>query len=363
MKFQSKKEFLLRGVQTVQNVTIGKSTLPILSNVLIETLKNGIRMVGTDLDIGVICTADATVTEEGSVTIPGKKFGDIVRDLPDGDIYFSAKKNSVVTIECEKSFFRIMGLPKDEFPKIPDVHDKETFTIDHIVLKEMLRMTSFAICHDETRYVLNGIYMVIEDGRIHLVATDGRRLAIVSREVSLPKGLGKKVIISVKAINEINRILEDTGSVKVAIDNNQIVFHLNDTIIISRLVEGEFPNYENVIPKECKEKIKVDREGFLASCKRVSLLTTHESQSIRIDLMKGKMVISANTPDVGEAREEMDIDHKGGEMSIGFNPNYLIDVLKNMDNKEVVLELTDGEKPGVIRDEGYVYVVLPMQLA
>ena len=362
MKFQLKKESLLKGIQTVQNVTSGRSTLPILSNVLIETVKNNVRLVGTDLDIGVICTIDANVTEEGSVTIPGKKFGDIVRDLPDSEIHFSAKKNSIVTIECEKSFFRIMGLPKDEFPKLPELRDKEILTIDQSILKEMLKVTSFAICHDEARYVLNGVYMVAENEKIHLAATDGRRLAVVSRELSLPKGLQKKVIISVKAVNELNRLLEDTGSVKVALDDNHIIFSLNDTIIISRLIEGEFPNYEGVIPKESKEKIKIDREKFLASCKRVSLLTTQEAQSVRIDLIKGKIIISANVPDVGEAREEIEINHKGGDISIGFNPNYLIDVLKNLNNQEVNFELTDAEKPGVIRDEGYVYVVLPMQL-
>jgi DNA polymerase-3 subunit beta len=227
----------------------------------------------------------------------------------------------------------------------------------------MLRMTSFAISHDETRYVLNGILFVIKPAHMRLVATDGRRLAMIDEKMQLPKALERKFIVPTKAIDELDRILGDDGDVKIFFGDNQIFFDTGTTRLVSRLIEGEFPNYEQVIPKEAKEKVAVPRDRLLASIKRVALFTNPESMAVRVDLAKDKMVLSKSAPYLGEARVELEVDYKGKEMSVGFNPDYLIDLLKGMDQETVYLELTDPEKPGAVRIGGeYVYVVLPMQI-
>jgi DNA polymerase-3 subunit beta len=197
-----------------------------------------------------------------------------------------------------------------------------------------------------------------------MVATDGRRLALVKTDITNQQAIDKKIIVPAKTIQELLRNLKTEGEVKIVFADNQIMFEFNSTIIVSRLIEGEFPNYEQVIPKEVKERLKLDREKFLWATKRAGILATADSQAIKIDLFKNKMVVSKNTPDLGEAREEIDINYSGREFSIGFNPNYLTDVLKSLDSDEIDFELSDAEKPGVIRtkDGSYVYIVLPMQL-
>lgn len=364
MKFSTTKDILLKSIQSVQTAINIKSTLPILSNILIEALEDKIVLTTTDLDIGIIAETQIKPSILGSITIPAKKFFDIVKELPGNEeVTISVKKNNLVNIECEKSVFKIMGLPKEEFPQLPEFKDKESITLPQKQFKEMLGMTRFAISRDETRYVLNGVLVVIKPTCIRLVATDGRRLAMREEKIQLPKTLERKLIIPTKAITELDRILQDAGDVKLFFSDNQIFFDTGTTKIISRLIEGEFPNYEQVIPKEVKEKLLVSREKFLSSIKRAALFTNSDSMAIKIDLAKDKVVISKSTPYLGEARIEIDADYKGKELSVGFNPDYLIDLLKNIDQETIGFEIADSEKPGVVRiGETYVYVVLPMQL-
>lgn len=363
MRFDTTKDILVKGIQEVQNAINPKTTLPILSNILIETGKDTISLTTTDLDIGITSTIPVKPSNEGAITIPAKKFFDIIKELPDGGISVSVKKNNIVHIECSNCQFKIMGLPKDEFPQLPDFKDKDSITLQRGRLKKMLTMTSFAISRDETRYVLNGILFVIKPSYIRIVATDGRRLAMFEEKAQLPKTQERKVIIPAKTINELNKLLGEEGDVKICFGNNQIAFDMGQTKVVSRLIEGEFPNYEQVIPKEVKERLAVPRINFLAATKRASLFTNPDSLAVKIELLKDKMVLSKSAPYIGEAREEMAIDYKGKEMSIGFNPDYLIDVLKNISEETVNFEISDAEKPGVIRiGNEYIYVVLPMQL-
>ena len=363
MKIDGSKSALLKGITAVQNAISTRSALPILSNMLLETTKNGLSIVGTDLDIGIIATVPVNITTPGSITVPAKRFIDIIKELPEANVSISIKKNNMVHITCENAQFKIMGIPKDEFPKLPEFKDKDTIKLSQPLFKSMLNMTAFAMSRDETRYILNGVYMVIKKNLLRMVATDGRRLALVEREIAPEKGAEKNLIIPAKTVQELLRNLKDAGDIQAAFGENQIMFNLGDMIIISRLIEGEFPNYEQVIPKETKDKIVVDREKFFLATKRVSLLTTQDSQAIKLDVDKDKMVISKNSPDIGEATEEIAVNYSGEPLSIGFNPNYIMDVLKNMDEQTVEFELQDPEKPGVIRTkEKYVYVVLPMQL-
>ena len=367
MKIRCEKESLLNGIQTVYSTTTLKSTLPILSNILLETKKERVRLTATDLDIGITSEVDVKTEMDGAVTIPAKRFFDIVKELPQNkEIIISAKKNNIIHLECENLFFKLIGLPKEEFPKLPEFKDKDAIVISQVVLKKMLTMTAFSMSYDQTRYVLNGILFVIGPKTLRLVATDGRRLAMIEKELPLPKEFEKnpkKIIIPTKAISELLRTLGSDKEVRIVLNENQVLFNLGQTTIISRLVEGEFPNYEQVIPKEAKDKLRVGRENFLLAVKRANILTSQESQAIKLEIFKDKLVVSKVTPELGESREEVGADYKGQDIVIGFNPNYLIEALKNLDKPDAELEVTSPEKPGVIRTgDGYVYVVLPMQI-
>ncbi|MDD5173276.1 MAG: DNA polymerase III subunit beta [Candidatus Omnitrophica bacterium] len=363
MKFETTKEVLIKGIQEVQSAINPKTTLPILSNILIEVGQNNLSLTATDLDIGIVSTISVKTGSEGVITVPAKKFFDIIKELPDGEVSISVKKNNLVWIECTSCVFKIMGLPKDEFPQLPDFKDKDSITMQRARLKKMLSMTSFAISRDETRYVLNGVFFVIRPTYIRIVATDGRRLAMVEEKNQSPKTHEKKVIIPAKTITELLKLLGDEGEVKICFGNNQVLFDMGNTKVVSRLIEGEFPNYEQVIPKEAKDKISIARAKFLAATKRASLFTNPDSLAVKVELAKDKMVLSKNAPYIGEAREEIGVDYKGKDLAIGFNPDYLIDVLKNINDEMVPFEVVDAEKPGVIRiGSEYVYVVLPMQI-
>ncbi len=362
MKFKVDKAILLGGIQTVQNVITPKSALPILSNILIETHSNGLRLTATDLDIGVTCFIPVDIEEPGAITIPAKRFNDIVRELPADQVSLSTKKNNLVIIETESCQFKIMGLSREEFPKLPEFKDKEVIKLDQGALKTILNLTSFAVSFDETRYVLNGILFKIEKGILTLVATDGKRLAIVEKKLAQENDKSVNIIVPIKTIHELNRNLKDEGELSLILSNNQALFDLGQVVVISRLIEGEFPDYRQVIPPVSENKIIVDRWQFLLAVKRAALLATPDYQAVKLEVFKERMVVSKSTPDIGESREELAVEYHGKEMVIGFNPVYLIDVLKNLTDDAVGLEVTDSEKPGVIRVDGYAYVVLPMRL-
>ena len=363
MKFNATKEILLKGIQGVQNAINAKVSLPILSNILIEATGDRVIFTATDLDMGIISSIAVKPATEGAITVPAKKFSDIIKELPDEEVSVSVKKNNMVHIECGKNIFKVMGLVKDEYPQLPEFKDKNFITIPQKRLKAMLKMTSFAVSNDETRYVLNGVLFVIRPTHMRLVATDGRRLAMIEDKMELQKTLERKFIVPTKAVNELGRIMGDDGDVKISFGDTQVLFDVGPTKLISRLIEGEFPNYEQVIPKESKEKLAASSGALLSALKMAALFTNPDSMAVKVDLSRDKAVLSKSTPYLGEARVELDVDYKGKDISIGFNPQYLMDVLKSMEQETVAIEVVDAEKPGVVRiGSEYVYVVLPMQL-
>lgn len=365
MEVRLLKDILQKGIQTVQNAVSQKSGLPVLSNILFEASKDKIKLIATDLEIGIISKlVNLEVQEDGAISIPAKKISDIVKELPNKEIHLSAKKNNQVVIKCDKSTFKIMGLPKDEFPKVPELSDKDILVVPQKLLKMMLNLTSFSVSKDESRYILNGILFIVTDKRLSLVATDGRRLAVISKDIPKPGGFTRKVIVPAKAVAELLRILRDEEDVRVLFSENQIAFEFNETLLIARLIEGDYPNYEQVIPKPSQEKIRVGRESFYAAIKRASLFTTPDSQSVKLDILKNKMVISKASQDGSESREELDCSYGGEELTIGFNPNYLMDALKNISEEEISFEFAGQDKRGVIRAEGsdYIYIVLPVRM-
>lgn len=365
MDLKITKDALVEGIQIVQNAVSQKSSLPILSNVLLKASGNKLELIATDLDIGICSTIPASIEQDGAITVPARKFFDIIKALPDGsEITLSMKKNNFVTIKSGKAHFKIIGLPREEFPQLPVFKEDNSIVVKQAVLKEMLNLTDFAVSKDDTRYVLNGTLFIIRGGKLNIIATDGRRLAAIEKKLSQKTPVEKEVIIPTKAIQEVKRMLGEEGEVTIKIGDNQILFSFPDWFIVSRLIEGEYPNYKNVIPKKSSKEVRVSREAFLAAARRASIFTDQDSMAIKLSITKKKMMISKNTPYLGEAKEEIDIDYAGGEdLEIGFNPRYLIDVLKNLESEEIVLEVNDSSKPGVVRQgEEYTYVVLPMQL-
>jgi DNA polymerase-3 subunit beta len=256
-----------------------------------------------------------------------------------------------------------MGLAREEFPKLPELKDKEVTKLEQAGLKQMLSLTAFAVSVDETRYILNGILFKINKNNLTLVATDGKRLAIIDKKLKQELDRDISFIIPIKTIHELNRNLKDEGELSLILGSNQVLFDLGDVIVISRLIEGEFPDYKQVVPPASDNIIKVDRSKLLLAVRRGSLLSTPDYQAVKFEMFKNKLVISKSTPDIGESREELAVEYQGKELVMGFNPAYLIDVLKNLTMDSVEFEVTDSEKPGVIRTNGYVYIVLPMRLS
>jgi DNA polymerase-3 subunit beta len=364
MKITSNKENLITVLQTVQSAINPRASLPILSNILIRAENGNLHLTGTDLDIGISSYTTASIGTPGAITVPAKRFTDIVKELPEGEITITAKRNNIVTIECENISFKIMGMPKEEFPKLPEFSQQQSINLSQQTLKQMLAMTSFAMSRDETRYILNGTLFRIKDEHLTIVATDGRRLSLIKKGVKIPEQITAKFIVPTKTVNELMRDLADTtDSVRISYTTNQILFDIGHTTIVSRLIEGEYPNYEQVIPKETKEKLTIDKEKLFFATRRASLLTTQDSLGVKLDVTKDKVIVSKSTPDIGESREELAAHYNGTQICIGFNPSYLLDVLKNIDIDTVALELLGPDKPGVIRlGDEYTYVVLPMQL-
>jgi len=362
MKIKVEKTNLVNAIQTVQNVITTKSALPILSNILIEAQTGALKLTATDLDIGITCVIPVDIQEAGAITVPAKRFSDIVKEFPLDSISITTKKNNQVTIDSDMCQFKIMGLLKEEFPKLPEFKDKKVIKINQGAFKQMLSLTAFAVSLDETRYVLNGILFKISKNLFTLVSTDGKRLAVVERKLPIESDVDISMIVPLKTIQELNRNLQDDGELSLVVSSNQALFDLGNVGIVSRLIEGEFPDYKQVVPPISENKLKVVRNQFLLAVKRAALLATPDYQAVKLEVFKNKLVISKSTPDVGEFHEELAVEYSGRELVIGFNPIYLIDILKNLNEETVSMELTDGEKPGVIRINGYVYIVLPMRL-
>ena len=364
MKFSVSKEQLLAGLQTVQNVVSTRTTLPILSNVLLQVADGKVRLTTTDLDVGVSGTIDAQVDKDGGTTLPARRLASIVRELPAAEVQIDVDSKNVASIRCGQSFFKIMGLPEEEFPPLPKFEGAKTFTLSQAALRDALKKTSYAISTDETRYVLNGILFSFKENKLTMVATDGRRLALVDLEVEFPQSQEVDIILPTKCVTELSRLLGEEGDVKMSVGENQVAFEISGTLLVSKLIEGNYPNYRQVIPGEAKERITLERELFFNAVHRVSLLSSEKSNSVKLVFTKNNLEIAANTPDVGEARESIAVPYKGRDLSIAFNPEFLQAPLKNLTNDEIYLDLIDEMSPGVIKVQTpFLYVLMPMRIS
>ena len=364
------KDQLLLGLQSVQNVVNSRTTLPILSNVLLRAADNRLELTATDLDVTISCSVEAKVGKPGATTIPVKKLVGIARELGTPEIELAVDEKSACAITSGPSFFKINGLAAEEFPPFPQFKENKKVVLPQEKLRSMLKKTSFAISTDESRYVLNGIFLSLKDHKVTMVATDGRRLAMVEEETDVAEGNQGEFIIPTKAVNELSRLLGDKGEVEIRFTDNQVAFTLkNDAgfsvLLISKLVEGNYPNYRQVIPSETKERVPIVREELLQAVRRAEIMTSDKANSVKFSFTKNNLTITANAPEVGEAKESLAINYKGKDMAIAFNPGYLLDPLNALSNvDEVFIELIDELSPGVMKINGpFLYVVMPMRLS
>jgi len=369
MNLNIAKEQILLGLQAVQNIVGARTTLPILSNVLLRAEGNRLELTATDLDVTITSSVEAAVSRSGATTLPVKKIFGIARELSVSEIELEVDEKNVCTLRSGPSFFKIRGLGAEEFPPLPTFKEEKKVALPQGKLKTMLRKTSFAMSADESRYVLNGIFFSLKEHKLTLVATDGRRLSMVDEEVDVAEKSHGEFIVPAKAVNELTRLLQDKGEVEINFNENQAAFRLQDekglsALLITKLIEGNYPNYRQVIPAETKERIPLGREEFLHALRRAEIMTSEKQNSVKLSFGKNTLAITANAPDVGEARESLAVNYKGKEMAIAFNPGYVIEPLNALSEDEVFFELIDELSPGVLKINGpFLYVVMPMRLS
>jgi DNA polymerase-3 subunit beta len=369
MNLTISKEQIINGLQAVQNVVSTRTTLPILSNVLLRADNDRLELTATDLDVTIACAVEAKVKKPGASTVPVKRLFGIVRELSNSEMDIEVDEKHACTVRSGPSFYKINGLSADEFPPMPKFKEDKKVVLPQETVKGMMKKTSFAISTDESRYVLNGIFLSLKDHKMTMVATDGRRLALVDEEVDIAENSHGEFIVPAKTVNELNRLLQDKGELELRYAENQASFTLKDEkgssiLIVTKLIEGNYPNYRQVIPAETKERVSLVREEFLHALRRAEIMTSEKSNSVKLSFGKNKLEITANSPEVGEAKESLAVNYKGAEIAIAFNPKYMIDPLNALPNDEVFLELIDELSPGVLKINGpFLYVVMPMRLS
>jgi DNA polymerase-3 subunit beta len=372
MKFKTNRDHFASGLAQVLNVVGSKATMPILSNVLIEAEKDQLCLTTTNLDLGIRCKLKAEVKETGAVTLPVKRLASIVRELPNSDVTVEASPNHQVKLSSGGSTFRIMGLGKEEFPPLPEFGDEKSHTLLQEDLAAMLRSVAYAQSQDETRYTLNGVYFNFKEGGLTLVATDGRRLALIAKEMEVAAAVSGAIILPAKTVAELARLLDKGERVKINFNDRRCAFQiatdkdttgLTDSVYLySKVVEGSYPNYQQVIPKETHQRIKLERELFLQCVHRAALVCSEKSNSVRIKLTSNLLEITAQSPDFGEAHESMAVGYSGPDLQVAFNPAFIMDPLRALTKDEVFLELKDEVSPGVFKTlDQFICVIMPMR--
>lgn len=374
MKFKINRDHFANGLAQVLNVVGSKATMPILSNVLIEAEKDQISLTTTNLDLGIRCKIKAEVKETGAVTLPVKRLAGIVRELPNVDVAFDGSPNHQVKLASGGSTFRIMGIGKEEFPPLPEFGEEHVYSLEQSELATMLRSVAYAQSTDESRYILNGVYFNFREGKLSLVATDGRRLALLAKEIEIPAEAGGAIILPAKTVAELTRLLDKGEKVKINFNERRAAFQIatdKDTsglidhvYLYSKVVEGNYPNYQQVIPKETHQRIKLERELFLQCVHRAALVCSEKANSVKLKLSSNLLELMAQSPDFGEAHESMAIGYSGPDLQVAFNPTFLMDPLRALAKDEVFFEVKDEVSPGVFKTlESFVCVIMPVRLS
>ena len=366
------KNQLLRELQLFQGIVERKNTIPILANVLIEAKGNEVRMLATDLEVALRSKCDAMVAKGGSLTLPAKKLYEIVKALPETDVRIQEDKNGV-KVAADKFDSRMQTLPREDFPTLPEATGATSAALPREALREMVAKTQFAITGEDTRYFLNGALFVLRSDSMSLVATDGHRLALVTvtrngADQAVKAGEEVKVILPKKTLLELGKLLSETdGEIRYERGENHLFFQLGDRVLISRMIDGQFPAYERVIPKGNDKDIEFERERLTSAVKRVALLSNERSRAVKFEIDKGKVDVTSSSSEFGEAREQLAVDYQGPALAISFNAQYVLDFLSVVDTDVVSLSLKDEVSQAVMKPVGaqgydYTYVIMPMRI-
>ncbi len=368
MEINITKEAFLKGLQLVQGIAEKRNTLPILANTLIRGRSGGIEIMATDLKVGVKKSITAGVSGEGAVTLSARKLFEIVKELPTDEVTIRKKGDGGVDISSGKALFSMVGIDPENFPSFPSYSDVEFMEVDGEVLKEMIEKTIIAVSTDETRYNLNGVFFEgVDDSVLRLVATDGHRLAISDKTIDggrIPVG-EKGYIVPKKGVQEFKRLLEEEGGkIELGFKDNRAIMKSGSVVVVVNLIKGEFPNYKPVIPAGSETPATIERSGFTQSLRRISILSDEKTKGVKFEFEKGSLTVSTTNPGLGEAKEQIDIDYSGKEITVGFNARYILDFLNVMTEDEVIMHVTDELSAVLIRDgdrDDFTAVVMPMR--
>lgn len=376
MKFKINRDHFTNGLQQVLNVVGTRATMPILGNVLIEAADEQISLTTTNLDLGIRCRIQADVAETGALTLPVRKLFSIIRELPSLDVELETYSNNQAKITSGSSLFRVMGIGADEFPPLPSFADQHSYLLRQDELQKMLKSVSYAQSSDETRYIMNGVFFNFEDQQLTLAATDGRRLAVVSREVEVAEENAGHLILPAKTVQEVERLLGKGDNVRIAFNERQVAFEITtdnedgtesglaDSIyLVSKVVEGNYPNYRQVIPKGNDRHIKLNRENFANCVRRAALVTSEKNHSVKVHVHENVLEVTGQSPEFGESNVSLNVEYDGPEITVAFNPQFILDPLRALTRDEVIFEFKDELSPGVIRtQDSFLCVIMPLRL-
>ena len=377
MELTVTKADLQKELQLCQGVVEKRSTIPILSNVLLKAADGKLAIAATDLDVTILSACPARITTPGGVTIEARRLFDIIRSLPDEDVHITMQENNSLLVESGTAKFRLLGLPAEDYPTLPSVDMSDAYTISLEELKTMVGKVRFAITHEETRFQLNGALLKIQPTKMEMVATDGHRMALINfpkggNGKTTKKGSDFTVLVPRKALEEILRLEgDDDGTVRFGVSDNQLFFEAGERRLMARMIDVNFPNYMEVISRDNDRKVLVDRERLLSTIRRISLVANERTRAVRFDFAPGKLTVSSTNPELGDARETVPIDYAGNPFFVGLNAAYVMDFLSATDTPSVSLDLKDENsqcigRPATAAEDlpyDYLYVVMPMRLA
>jgi DNA polymerase-3 subunit beta len=368
MRFTISREKLQEGLTAVTATIPAKTTLPVLANILVETTEKGIRLSGTDLDIAVSTEVAADVEASGAITIPAKKLSEIARELPPSPVKIAAAGEQRVTLDCGRSHFKILGLPKDEFPSFPAVRFNESWRIRSGELHKLISHTSFAVSTEESRPILNGVLWELRPEMMRMVATNGHRLAKMELPIKTANAPSSDLIVPPKALEQVRRLFPEGEELEIARGENHLGFRSPFTSVFTRLIEGPYPPYDQVIPRDNNRIAVADRAALTSALRRMSVIASDQTHRIRLSFNAALVRFSVQTPDLGEATDELPIRFTGDPLDIGFNANYLLEILRYIPTEEVKLTFKAPERAATLEPEGwsdpasYLCLVMPLRL-
>ena len=364
MKFKIIRSKFLDGLKSVQNIVAGKGSLPILQNVLLEANDKELKMTTTDLDISIRTVCECEVEQQGQTTLPVKLLFNAITKIAEGEVQIEVDDKERATISAGNARYKLVGMQECEFPRLPKDESAYMYSVPQQTFREMLRKVSYAASQDDTRRTLKGVLISFKDSKLTMVATDGRRLALVEKEMEFPKSEERDIVLPSKAVSELQRSLNGEGDISLMVQKSQIYFKVDSLVIYSKLMDDAYPNYRQVIPRETQEHITVDRQLLLDALDRASVMTMDEAHSTKLIFENGKLTVTSAASDIGEAKDVVPIKYAGEKIEIMFNPNYVMDPLKAIDDDEVTINLNDGHSPAVIKCSiPFLYVLMPLRIS